>query len=666
MTNRRTPIFIALVLLLQVCAAGWYLHELRQETDLGVSLDDAWIHFCFAENLARHGELSFNTGQPSSGSTSFFWVVLLAGGLLAGFSPVHWAILLGLAATLLGGPLLFLLVRDSLEGQPGADLTALLAGLLYALSGNILWHGLSGMETALFVTLGLAAILAHTRGRTILAAVLAGLLVLTRIEGVLLPLLMLLALALRPPNAPREPSTGGPAGRRLKPLLLTALIPLMLAAPMLAHNRLTSGSLLPTTFTGRRWICGLPRSIFDMEWGRSFSFLRDAVPQLTGRLFSGSPLRLGILLLAAAGLIVWLRSWRRTIAGDETGGRGVTGVQLLVVWALGHTLVYALFLTVAGHGGRYIAVAAVTLLALISLAVRAVQQLARSQSASPWPGRLAAGGLAALLLLLAAGQLRFFCQVETGSVWHINRVHVVTGQWLRQHLPPTAVVAAFDIGAVKYFFGGPVVDLGGLIDRDYFSYLYANRVVDYLRARGVEYLVLPESFSEEGVGYQLGLYPRLGEEIVLLPLVSHSIPPEQHTRHWQATLNALPRLVVYRVSWDDWDSQKDAVADAVKDFKKTTGARWSVERILRHSGNLLAAWGFPEKAADRYRWAIDVDPLYVDAWVDLGVAALKLGRKDEAAAIFTRVLEEMDPDHARARQGLEQARPGSLPVGSAR
>ncbi len=63
------------------------------------------------------------------------------------------------------------------------------------------------------------------------------------------------------------------------------------------------------------------------------------------------------------------------------------------------------------------------------------------------------------------------------------------------------------------------VALGGLIDRDYYSYLYTNRVVDYLRARKVEY------------------------------------------------------LVVYRVSWDGWDSQKDAVADAVRDYKKTIGAR---------------------------------------------------------------------------------------------
>ena len=36
----------------------------------GVPLDDAWIHFQFARNLARGDGLSFNPGQPTSGSTA--------------------------------------------------------------------------------------------------------------------------------------------------------------------------------------------------------------------------------------------------------------------------------------------------------------------------------------------------------------------------------------------------------------------------------------------------------------------------------------------------------------------------------------------------------------------------------------------------------------------
>ena len=39
----------------------------------GVPLDDAWIHFQFARNLARGDGLSFNPGEPTSGSTAPLW-----------------------------------------------------------------------------------------------------------------------------------------------------------------------------------------------------------------------------------------------------------------------------------------------------------------------------------------------------------------------------------------------------------------------------------------------------------------------------------------------------------------------------------------------------------------------------------------------------------------
>ncbi len=44
----------------------------------GVPLDDAWIHFQFARNLATGYGLSFNPGQPTSGTTAPLWTFLLA------------------------------------------------------------------------------------------------------------------------------------------------------------------------------------------------------------------------------------------------------------------------------------------------------------------------------------------------------------------------------------------------------------------------------------------------------------------------------------------------------------------------------------------------------------------------------------------------------------
>src|SRR5512135_3568930 len=58
---------------------------------IGFPLDDAWIHATYARNLAIRGEWSFLPGQPSAGSTSPLWRLLLAAGARIGLAPTWWA-----------------------------------------------------------------------------------------------------------------------------------------------------------------------------------------------------------------------------------------------------------------------------------------------------------------------------------------------------------------------------------------------------------------------------------------------------------------------------------------------------------------------------------------------------------------------------------------------
>jgi hypothetical protein len=53
-------------------------------------MDDSYIHFVYAENLAEHGGLFFNVpGEKGVGSSSLLWVLILAAGNWAGLS-MHW------------------------------------------------------------------------------------------------------------------------------------------------------------------------------------------------------------------------------------------------------------------------------------------------------------------------------------------------------------------------------------------------------------------------------------------------------------------------------------------------------------------------------------------------------------------------------------------------
>ena len=70
---------LALLIVLEVLNAAVYLSAANQP---GFPLDDAWIHQTYARNLGLHGIMAFSPGEPSTGSTSPAWTVLLAAGYL--------------------------------------------------------------------------------------------------------------------------------------------------------------------------------------------------------------------------------------------------------------------------------------------------------------------------------------------------------------------------------------------------------------------------------------------------------------------------------------------------------------------------------------------------------------------------------------------------------
>src|SRR5580698_4569692 len=59
------------------------------------TIDDAYISFRYARNLARGLGLVYNAGEHIEGYTNFFWTVLLAGGIRLGLDPVLLAKVLG-------------------------------------------------------------------------------------------------------------------------------------------------------------------------------------------------------------------------------------------------------------------------------------------------------------------------------------------------------------------------------------------------------------------------------------------------------------------------------------------------------------------------------------------------------------------------------------------
>src|SRR5919108_3540092 len=88
-----------LVLAVGALVALWFLAaELRIAGQVGLPLDDSWIHLRFAENLATGHGFAINPGVPVAGSTAPLWTLLLAAAITLGLPGLVAAKTLGVAA----------------------------------------------------------------------------------------------------------------------------------------------------------------------------------------------------------------------------------------------------------------------------------------------------------------------------------------------------------------------------------------------------------------------------------------------------------------------------------------------------------------------------------------------------------------------------------------
>jgi hypothetical protein len=161
-----------------VTALAVALFAYRARLSWNDSVDDVYIYVRYARNLAEHGQLAFNLGQPVEGFSSPLWVLLLGGLWKLGAAGLAPAKSLSLACS-------FATLLVTLRTLHAADAKWASLWILAALSldCDFARWAVSGMDTPLFA-LGCASVLffAATR-RFRLLAVAIGFLPWLRPEG---------------------------------------------------------------------------------------------------------------------------------------------------------------------------------------------------------------------------------------------------------------------------------------------------------------------------------------------------------------------------------------------------------------------------------------------------------------------------------------------------
>jgi hypothetical protein len=441
-----------------------YLIASARTYHLGFPLDDSWIHQTYARNLALRGEWAFQPGRPSAGSTAPLWTFLLALGYWMRLAPYSWAFLLG-GLTLLG--LSALGERTARRLIPQYRPRLPWVGAALALEWHMLWAAMSGMETLLQAFLLTATlVLLMTGSRRFLAmGLLTGLSVWVRPDGLtLVGPVILTALIV-------EPGSGGARGQAI----IRYLIGLgCLLVPYLLFNLSLSGTPMPNTF-----------------YAKQAEYAAWQARPILGRL---AELALQFLTGPAVILLPGALTW-----GVHSFQRRAWGSLASMIWFGGYLALYLARLPFYQHG-RYIMPAMPIFflwgfLGLLRFRYSPVIDRRHWAIQSAWEFSLA---------LVSLGFLILGARSYGGDVAIIETEMVATARWAAGNLPPDAVIAAHDIGALGYYDQHELIDLAGLISPEVVPIIRDEaRLADFLTARHVAYLIAFPDF-----------YPLLSREAV--------------------------------------------------------------------------------------------------------------------------------------------------------
>ncbi len=480
--------------------AGLYLYPAAWE----FPMDDAYIHFVYARNLAETGRIMFNApGEAGVGASSLAWLLLLAGAARVGI-PLHLAAkALGWLALLAAGWGIYRLFRPVLRPWP-----ALALALLVTASGHMLWFALSGMETTLFFAGGVWALVLYRDRRWAWLGLALGGLALTRPDG----LALAAAVGLVELWDHRRDLRRLPRG-----LFQAAGLCVAVCGPWFAYLLARTGHLLPTSAIGKHtssllaieeivtrspalaFLERIPAVAYAGAWaGYLLEFVLGGAalpgPKLTlgsGVEGAGYPVAylaiaawLGVLLPLLVFAIRGVRGWAR--AGN-LGKPSNRFLAALLAWAALHNLAYALFLPIPGTASRYGTVN--HLLVWLALVVGVLAVGSRwARAGGPLLRRILSAGL----LLMALANTLYWNRVYDANLEHMQDVRIAAARHAIAALPAGSVIAAFDVGAIRYYAERPILDLGGLIDPQLGDvYRHAGSLDRYLAERGVDYVILP-------------------------------------------------------------------------------------------------------------------------------------------------------------------------------
>ncbi len=499
-----------------VLGSVYLLYSMLDSGNLGFPLDDAWIHQTYARNLADSGQLAFVPGAPSAGSTSPLWSLLLGIGYLLNVPFKLWTYGLGLLFLALIAWTASRLAKLLFPKQRNLDLWI---GLFCLAEWHHLWVAVSGMETILFIwlslflverylalTLQVAPILFKPRYLVGLG-VLAGLLTLTRPEGLGLIGLIGLDVAIRVNKGQM---------RQFWRNWFWLVVGLgLLLLPYIGLHLWLTGHPFPNTLYAKQAEYGAILQTYPLWW-RLFGNFGPTIDSVQGVF---RVILIGPQLLLLPGL-VW--------AGWLTIRERKTELFLIWAWWISFLILYAIRLPVTYQHGRYQIPAIVWLVLLGLWGTHHVLAQKWQTKQARFLGRIGQRVVGLSLFLLVIGFIGLGAQAYQRDVRFIETEMVAVAHWIDQNTQPNSLIAAHDIGAIGYFAQRPLIDLAGLITPEVIPFIRdESALFDYILIKEADYLVtFPMWYPNMVQNKRLTIQFETNGEITNDPMTVYSIGEE--------------------------------------------------------------------------------------------------------------------------------------------
>jgi arabinofuranosyltransferase len=398
-------------------------------TEIGVPLDDVYIHCRYAANLLAGNGYCFNPGPIVTADTSPLWVALLAcGGLFTLQIHIVAVALSSLFYVLLAPTNYRLALSLGLEKR-----WSVLVGICTLLAARIVWSAPSGMEITLACLLTVLTIKVHVDSQkkgtpTVLEGILLALSIATR------PELMFLAggcfvdwvLFLRKKD------------KQYKSLLLPSFFFLISVLPVFALPLIERGSLIYHSSV----VQGAGLSLLP-----NVGYLWFACKIL---LFSIAPT---VLVSLFAPTFLWKEhKWR-----------------LLIVFGLGLPILLSFVAPQFRHHGRYF-FPVMPILIVVGTAVLVSLLSKEYIKKYVWCVQVALSCFALVGAWIWANNYQ-------DCVANINDQHVAASEWIERNSKVGDVIASQDVGAIAYFTKKNVIDLVGLVSPDMYTVQHDQKEV---------------------------------------------------------------------------------------------------------------------------------------------------------------------------------------------